>query len=194
MTGPVAGAHALVWRWLRSLGAQLGPSPCPLVSWGRRCAWSLKTLELSGCSSFKICPHIPSSFFSVILMFISIFLWLHGVSVAACRPSLVASSTGFSPCRLLLLWNTSSRARGLGSCDSQAQLLCGMSDLPGPGIEPVPFALAGGVLTARPPGKSLHILGCPFPSDMDPNSPPLQCGLDIAIHCSGIQYGRNDGV
>ena len=69
-----------------------------------------------------------------------------------------------------------------------------MSDLPGPGIEPASLALAGGFLTTGPPGKSLHILGCPFPSDMDPHSPPLQGGLDIAIHCSGIQYGRNDGA
>ena len=69
-----------------------------------------------------------------------------------------------------------------------------MSDLPGPGIELASLALAGGFLTTGPPGKSLHILGCPFPSDMDPNSPPLQCGLDIVIHCSGIQYGRNDGA
>ena len=30
-----------------------------------------------------------------------------------------------------------------------------MWDLPGPGIEPVPPALAGGFLTIAPPGKSL---------------------------------------
>ena len=34
-----------------------------------------------------------------------------------------------------------------------------MWDLPGPGIEPVSPALAGGFLTTAPPGKSLH-LGC----------------------------------
>lgn len=62
VTGHVAGAHALVWHWLVlaearvsargvwlagpvvcSWGAHLGLSPCPLVSWGRRCAWILKT-------------------------------------------------------------------------------------------------------------------------------------------------------
>lgn len=62
VTGRVAGAHALVWHWLVlaearvsargvwlagpvvcSWGAHLGLSPCPLVSWGRRCAWILKT-------------------------------------------------------------------------------------------------------------------------------------------------------
>ena len=33
-----------------------------------------------------------------------------------------------------------------------------MWDLPGPGIEPVPPALAGGFLTTGPPGKSPSLL------------------------------------
>ena len=41
----------------------------------------------------------------------------------------------------------------LSNCGSQAQLLRGMWDLPGPGLEPVPPALAGGFLTTAPPGK-----------------------------------------
>ena len=32
-----------------------------------------------------------------------------------------------------------------------------MWDLPGPGLEPVSPALAGGFLTTTPPGKPLHI-------------------------------------
>ena len=32
-----------------------------------------------------------------------------------------------------------------------------MWDLPGPGLEPVPPALAGGFLTTVPPGKSRHV-------------------------------------
>ena len=43
--------------------------------------------------------------------------------------------------------------RRLSSCGAQAQLLRGMWDLPGPGIEPVSPALAGGFLTTAPPGK-----------------------------------------
>ena len=35
-------------------------------------------------------------------------------------------------------------------------MLHGMWDLPGPGIEPVSPALAGGFLTTAPPGKSLR--------------------------------------
>ena len=37
---------------------------------------------------------------------------------------------------------------------AQAQFLHGMWDLPGPGLEPVSPALAGGFLTTAPPGKS----------------------------------------
>ena len=43
--------------------------------------------------------------------------------------------------------------RRLSNCDSRAQLLRGMWDLPGPGHEPVSPALAGGFLTTAPPGK-----------------------------------------
>ena len=46
--------------------------------------------------------------------------------------------------------------RRLSSCGAQALLLCGMWDLPGPGLEPMSPALAGGFLTTVPPGKS-HI-------------------------------------
>ena len=65
---------------------------------------------------------------------------------------------------LLLLQSTGSRctgsvvvAHGLGSCGAWASLLCGMWDLPGPGLEPVSPALAGGFLTTAPPGKFLFV-------------------------------------
>ena len=45
------------------------------------------------------------------------------------------------------------QTRRLSSCDSRAQLLRGMWDLPRPGLEPVSPALAGGFLTTAPPGK-----------------------------------------
>ena len=41
----------------------------------------------------------------------------------------------------------------LSSCGSRAQLLCGMWDLPRPGLEPMSPALAGGFSTTAPPGK-----------------------------------------
>ena len=46
----------------------------------------------------------------------------------------------------------------LGSCDARAQLLHGMWDPPGPGLEPMSPALAGGLSTTAPPGKPDPIL------------------------------------
>ena len=63
------------------------------------------------------------------------------------------------------VWASVVAARGLSSCGSQAlkgrlsscgtraQPLCGMWDLPGPGLEPMSPALAGRFLTTAPPGK-----------------------------------------
>ena len=45
------------------------------------------------------------------------------------------------------------QTRRLSSCGSRAQLLCGMWDLPRPGLVPVSPALAGRVSTTVPPGK-----------------------------------------
>ena len=74
---------------------------------------------------------------------------------------------GFSLCGAqgLGAWASVVAVRGLSSCDSravehrlsscgaQASLLHGMCDLPGPGIEPMSPALAGGFSTTAPPGK-----------------------------------------
>ena len=110
--------------------------------------------------------------------FFCLFFWLLWVFVAACRLSPVAASrgysslwcTGFSWWWLLLLRSMGSRRAGFSSCGSgalerrlsfcgaRASLLHGMWDLPGPGLEPVCPALAGGFLTTVPPGKSLTCL------------------------------------
>ena len=106
----------------------------------------------------------------------------HGLSlVAVSRGYSSLWCTDFSLQWPLLLWSTGSRcagfnncgmrasvvvARGLSSCGSQApehrlsscgtraQLLRGMRDLPGPGLEPMSLALAGGFLATAPPRKS----------------------------------------
>ena len=49
------------------------------------------------------------------------------------------------------------QTRRLGSCGSRAQLLCGMWDLPRPGLEPVFPALAGRFSTTAPPGRPLGL-------------------------------------
>ena len=111
-------------------------------------------------------------FFNFIYLFI--YSWLHWVFVAARGLSLHVASRGYSSLQcagfslqwLLLLQSTGSRHAGFSSCGlraperrgsscgARAQLLRGMWDLPGPGLEPVFPALAGGFLTTAPPGKS----------------------------------------
>ena len=130
---------------------------------------------------------IQSFFFFLIYL---LYFWLRFVFVAACRLSLVAVSRGYSSLQctgvslrwLLLLQSTGSRCAGFSSCGTQAQQLWlagsreqarqlwrtglvapSMWDLPGPGLEPMSLALAGGFLTTAPPGKSrdLEHFDCP---------------------------------
>ena len=117
-------------------------------------------------------------FKNLFLFYLFIYFWPHWVFVAARGLSLVVASggysllwcAGFSLRWLLLLQSTGSRHTGFSSCGSQApecrlsscgawaQVLCGMWDLPGPGLEPVSPAQAGRFLTTAPPGKSLNFL------------------------------------
>ena len=110
------------------------------------------------------------------------YLWLCWIFIAGHGLSLVTVSkgssslqcAGFSLWWLLLLQTTGSRPKGFRSCSlqaqelrlqaleckpnswgSRAQLLCGMWDPPGPGIEPTSPTLAGRFLTNGPPGKPL---------------------------------------
>ena len=69
------------------------------------------------------------------------YLWLCWVFVTAHRFSLVVRKA-------------ESR---LGSCGSGATFLLDMWNLPRPGIEPTPSALAGGFLSTAPPGTSPKI-------------------------------------
>ena len=83
------------------------------------------------------------------------------------RCGMPASHCGGFSCCGARAWPSVVVARGLSSCGSQAleqslsncgawaSLLHSMWDLPGPGLEPVSPALAGGFLTTAPPGKSL---------------------------------------
>ena len=112
-------------------------------------------------------------FFFLSLFILFIYFWLCWVFVAARGLSLVVASGGYSLLRcegfslrwLLLLRSTGSRCAGfnscglralehrLSSCGAQTELLRHMWDLPGPGLEPVSPALAGGFLTTAPPGR-----------------------------------------
>ena len=60
---------------------------------------------------------------------------------------------GFSLRLASLVESMGSRPTGFSSYDSQASLLCGMWDLPEPGMEPMSPALPDGLLTNELPGK-----------------------------------------
>ena len=64
--------------------------------------------------------------------------------IAVCGPLTMAAS---------LVAEHRLQTRRLSNCGSRAQLLRGMWDPPGPGLEPVSPALAGGPPTTAPPGK-----------------------------------------
>ena len=128
--------------------------------------WDLPRPELGPMS----CA-LAGRFFFFFLKFI--YFWLCWVFIAARGLSLVVASGGYSLLRckgfslwwLLLLQSTGSRRAGfnscglwalelrLSSCGARTELLRGMWDLPGPGVEPLSPALAGGFLTTAPPGK-----------------------------------------
>ena len=134
-------------------------------------------------------PTGTSFFFN---LFNLLYFWLCWVFVAAHRLSLAAASRGHSllQCMGLLLWwllllqSTGSRSvvfsscgswaleRRLSSCGAWAQLLHGMKDPPGPGLEPVSPSFAGGFLTTAPPGK-----------------PPT--GTFISSHSEVVQHQEN---
>ena len=105
-------------------------------------------------------------------MFVYLFIyyfWLCRVFVAARGLSLVVARGGFFCCGARALGRagfSSCRSRALehrlSSCGTQASSLRGMWDLPGPGLETVSPALAGGFLITAPPGKSLYFLFLKF--------------------------------
>ena len=104
-------------------------------------------MRASHCVGFSLCgARAPGTAGSVVVGSVVV---AHGAQSS--RASVVVTR-GLSSC--------SSRALelGLGSCVARAKLPLGMWDLPGPGIKPVSAALAGGFLTAGPPGKSYFVL------------------------------------
>ena len=89
-----------------------------------------------------------------------LFFWQHWVFIAVwdfssssesgllfCCSLEASGYGGLSCCRA---WSLGDR---LSSCDTGAWLPHSMWDLPGPGVEPMSPALAGGFLNTGPPGK-----------------------------------------
>ena len=65
----------------------------------------------------------------------------------------------------------------LSSCGSRAQLLHGMWDLPGPGLEPMSSASAGRLSTTAPPGKPPYSLDKHHPCPLHPGEHQLTLQL-----------------
>ena len=116
------------------------------------------------CSFFHFFEIYIFFFFNSNLFYLFIYyiyFWLCWVFVSVRGLPLVAASWGHSSSRCAGLFNIAAslvaehrlRTRRLSSCGSRAQLLCGMWDLPRPGLEPVSPALAGRFSTTAPPGK-----------------------------------------
>ena len=61
------------------------------------------------------------------------------------------------------------QTRRLSSCGSRAQLLCGMWDLPRPGLEPLSPASAGRLSTTAPPGKPRELFLSKKNPDLSPS-------------------------
>ena len=101
-----------------------------------------------------------SVLFKIFLKFIYLFLAVLGLRFCArafssCgkRGPLFIAVRGPLTIAASLVAEHRLQSRRLSSCGSRAQLLCGMWDLPRPGLEPVFLALAGRLSTTVPPGK-----------------------------------------
>ena len=110
----------------------------------------------------QVCHFIIILLLFILFHFIILFLAALGLCCCARGATLRCSARashcdGFSCCGARALGARASVvvACRLSSCGTWAQLLCGMWDLPRPGLEPVSPALAGGFLTTVPQGKSL---------------------------------------
>ena len=145
----------------------------------------------------KSLAHFIKKFYLFISTLYLIALGLHCCLVffSSCSEQGLLSSCGaqVSPCGgFSYCWSWAVGHEGFSSCGSWALeyrlnscgewtlLLCSMWNLPGPEIEPVSTALAGGFFTMEPPGKppcSLLI------SSVDPSFPDqLCCSLANSFH------------
>ena len=86
--------------------------------------------------------------------------------------ALTRASGGCSGCRAQAAHCDRFSCGGASAPGARAQLLCSTWHLPGPGIEPMSPAVAGGFLTTGPPGVLLCSLLC-----VSPVCPLLQVSL-----------------
>ena len=107
----------------------------------------------------------PTLFFFIFYLFMAVLglrFWARAFSSCGERGPLFIVVSGPLTIVASLVAEHRLQARRLSSCGSRAQLLCGMWDLPRPGLEPVSPALAGRFSTTAPPGKPINLFVVPF--------------------------------
>ena len=123
------------------------------------CPWC--SLYLVDRSSIFLWPlhAVPCWFILFIYLFLAALGLCGGVRTSHCggfsccgAPALGAWTSAVVACGLSSCGSRALECR-LSSCGARAQLLLGMWDLPGPGLEPLSPLLAGRFLTTAPPGK-----------------------------------------
>ena len=82
----------------------------------------------------------------------------HCGGVSCCRARGLGTRTSVVVARGLSHCGSRALERRLSGCGSWVLLLCSMWDRPGPRLEPVSPALAGGFLTTVPPRKSQQVI------------------------------------
>ena len=117
----------------------------------------LKIYLFLAALGLRCCTRASSSWGERGLLFIAV----HGLLTAVasrCGAQALGAQASVVVARGLSSCGVQAVERRLSSCGARAQLLCGMWDLPGPGLEPVSPALAGGFLTIEPPGEPRVLL------------------------------------
>ena len=143
--GSVVVAHGLSCSVACGIFPDQGLNPCPL-HWQADSFFltflKLIYLFIFGCIGF------------LLLRMGFLQLWRLGATLHC--SAWASHCGGFSCCGALALGSRASVvvAHRLSSCGARAQLLCGMWDLPGPGLGTMSPAFAGRFLTTAPPGKS----------------------------------------
>ena len=92
------------------------------------------------------------------LLFVVVRGLLIAVACLCCGARALGTQASVFMARGLSSCGSRALQRRLSSCGAQAQLLHGMWDLPGPGLEPMSPAQADGFLTTAPPGKPPNIV------------------------------------
>ena len=111
-------------------------------------AVSLKKFFFLTALGLRCCTQAYSSCDEWVLLFVAVrgLQGSHCGGFSCCGTQALGSWASVVAACGLSSFGTWALERRLSSCGAQALLLCGMWDLPGPGLKPMSPALAGGIL------------------------------------------------